>query len=376
MTPSSQSITLAVQQRVLPEYRAAFFDTLASQCPGEVNVFAGFPLKKEAISSVSSLARAKLTLANNRYLLDPASPWFLCWQNGLSAWLKAAQPNALVVEANPRYWSTPPAVRWMHARKRPVLGWGLGAPSQGLGLVSQLRRLERANFLSKLDGVIAYSQQGAAEYMKAGFPAERVFVAVNAVAPRPANPPPERRLPLDSPPDLLFVGRLQERKRLDLLFRACSALPLELQPRLTVVGDGPARAEFEAAARQLYPATRFTGALFGVDLQACFAAADLFVLPGTGGLAVQQAMAAGLPVVVAEGDGTQDDLVRPATGWSVQPGSLDSLRTALLDALSDMPRLRRMGLEAYRVVAQEVNLEAMAAAFLNAVEHVIMLGLR
>ena len=42
-----------------------------------------------------------------------------------------------------------------------------------------------------------------------------------------------------------------------------------------------------------------------------FAGADLFVLPGTGGLAVQEAMSYALPVIVAKGDGTQEDLVRP-----------------------------------------------------------------
>ena len=101
-------------------------------------------------------------------------------------------------------------------------------------------------------------------------------------------------------------------------------------------------------------------------MDAYFAAADLFVLPGTGGLAVQQAMAFGLPVVVAQADGTQSDLVRIGNGWQVPPHDLLALIAALDAALSDVPRLRRMGAASYHVVSKEIDLERMVAVFLEA----------
>jgi glycosyltransferase involved in cell wall biosynthesis len=225
-----------------------------------------------------------------------------------------------------------------------------------------------------MDGMIAYSRQGASEYLKMGFPPERIFIAPNAAAPRPAAPPPPRPARPAGPINVLFVGRLQARKRIDDLLRACSALPPAIQPALTIVGDGPARNEFEALAQRIYPRARFTGAAFGSDLAACFAAADLFVLPGTGGLAVQQAMSYALPVLVAEGDGTQSDLVRPANGWTIPPGDTPALAAALREALVDVDRLRRMGAESYRIVAEEINLEIMAACFVQALNRVDELG--
>ncbi len=99
----------------------------------------------------------------------------------------------------------------------------------------------------------------------------------------------------------MFVGRLQARKRIDNLLLACASLPADLQPRLVIVGEGPARSDFEAQAQQVYPSAQFSGALFGKELERHFLEADLFALPGSGGLAVQQAMAYGLPVMVAEG---------------------------------------------------------------------------
>ncbi len=138
----------------------------------------------------------------------------------------------------------------------------------------------------QLDGIIAYSQRGAEEYLSLGLPLERVFVAHNAAAHRPAAPPPPRPADFDRAL-LLFVGRLQARKRLEMLFRACAALPADRQPELVIVGDGPARHEFEVQAQAIYPQAQFAGAKHGAELDPYFAQADLFVLPGTGGLAVQ-----------------------------------------------------------------------------------------
>lgn len=365
---------LGIQQRVLPDYRAPFFDLLAQSCSGGLSVFAGEPRPDEQIPRIERLEKAQYVSARNRHFLNVNSPFYQCWQFGLIEWLEAWQPDALIVEANPRYPSTPAAVRWMHARNRPVLGWGLGAPPL-YGPLAAWRRRARWNFLKSLDGLIAYSQRGAQEYIQLGFPPQRVFVAPNAVAARPLSPPPERPPLRRSANDdrrltALYVGRLQERKRIDHLLYACAALPPEVQPRLVIVGDGPARAALETLARQVYPQAEFTGARYGNELESYFVAADLFVLPGSGGLAVQQAMSYGLPVIVAQGDGTQNDLVRPQNGWLIPPNDLPALQAVLLQALSAPERLRSMGAESYRIAVQEANIENMAAQFLRALASV------
>jgi glycosyltransferase involved in cell wall biosynthesis len=361
---SSYAGRVGIIQRVLPRYRAPFFDLLASQTNG-LSVFAGQPRPEEAIVSAEKLDRVKWQHARNVHLLS--GPLYLCYQRGATDWLREWDPHALIVEANPRYLSTPAAVRWMHAQDRPVLGWGLGARAAG-GLLAAWRTARRKRFLTQFDGLIAYSERGAAEYRAAGYPAERIFVAPNAVAPRPAKPP--RRKALSSQATLLYVGRLQARKQLDALIRACASLPAALQPRLVLVGDGPERSELEELARRVYPVTEFTGALFGADLDAQFDAADLFVLPGTGGLAVQQAMAHGLPVIVAEGDGSQADLVQPDNGWLLQRGDEAALRAALRAALQEPQRLGEMGLISFQRVQEAYNLENMVGAFVSALNAV------
>jgi glycosyltransferase involved in cell wall biosynthesis len=352
---------LAIQQRVLAAYRAPFFDALAQVCDGGLAVFAGLPRRVENIATTDQLKFARYVSARNVHLVE--GPLYFYSQRGFLSWLADWDPDALIVEANPRNLSIPAAVRWMKRRGRPVLGWGLGAPPLP-GPLAAYRAALRRSYLRRFDALLTYSRRGAEEYAALGFPAGRIFVAPNAAAPRPTRPLPSRPPRFEGKPRLLFVGRLQARKRVDDLIRACASLPANLQPRLVIVGDGPERPGLEALAKSIYPAAEFIGAKHGADLEPYFRAADLFVLPGTGGLAVQEAMSWGLPVVMGEGDGTNDDLVRPENGWQLSgPGTLAE---ALGEALSDVARLRRMGAYSYRIVAEEINLEQMTAAFVQA----------
>lgn len=356
---------LAVQQRVLPAYRAAFFDLLAESCQGGLSVFAGTPRRGEALGAEGELKTAVYAYAENLHLGN--GRLYACHQRNILTWLERWNPDVLIAEANPRYLSTPMAMRWMRTRGRPVIGWGLGAPPRS----GFWRGLLRERFLSGFDALITYSSQGKEQYRAAGFPAERIFIAPNASTRKPNGVLPDRPDHfVDGKPQVLFVGRLQTRKRVDLLLRACAQLPSHKQPALTIVGDGPVRTDLETLAREVYPQAVFTGEKRGEEVAPYFEAADLFVLPGTGGLAVQHAMSHGLPVMVAEADGTQADLVREENGWLLPPGDLETLVHLLNEALSDPLRLRSMGRESFRIVCEEINLELMVEIFAQAVREV------
>jgi glycosyltransferase involved in cell wall biosynthesis len=352
---------LALQQRVLPSYRAPFFDLLASTCEGGMSLFTGLPRPSEGITTTDRLQIANYQLGKNIHLFSGSL--YLCYQLGLIDWLKNWNPDALIMEANTRYLSTSSAIRRMHAFGRPVIGWGLGSPPLS-GPLARFRQMLRLSFLKQFDALIAYSQRGADEYAALGFPREKIFVAHNSVSAPPSSPFPSRPLTFNVRPKILFVGRLQARKRIDLLLRASARL--KSNPRLVIIGDGPEREFLESLAQEIYPSADFIGAKHGAELKPYFMEADLFVLPGTGGLAVQEAMSYGLPVIVAQGDGTQDDLVRKENGWQIPPDDLDALLSTMKDALSDVARLRMMGEESYRIVREEINIEKMVETFVRA----------
>lgn len=349
---------VAIQQRVLPAYRTPFFDALAARCPGGLHIFAGSPRPDEAINAADRLRRAKWSRADNVHILG--GPAYLCRQPKLLAWLEETDPDALILEANWRYLSNRKAVSWMKERSRPVLGWGLGAPP---GMAALLR----SRMLRHFDAVIAYSTRGAVEYAQAGVPVDRIFVAPNAVE-RPPTRPPKHAPAVKRPARIIFVGRLQARKRVDDLLHACAAAIQS--PELWIVGDGPDRDRLTSIAGKVFPQAVFAGALHGTELRFRLDQADLFVLPGTGGLALQQAMARGLPVIAARGDGSQEDMVTPRNGWLVPPGKPDALTTILQEALADPLRLHRMGVASHQLARHRFNPDVMVEVFVRALRDV------
>jgi len=363
---SQPLLKLGLQQRVLAGYRVPFFELLGGRFEGGFGMFTGDARPEEMIETKREPKNCQLIHAHNLHFFE--GKYYLCWQMGIVQWLQIWNPDVLILEANPRYLSQGNAIRWMHQQDKPVVGWGLGAPSGG-GILAPFVRFWRRRFISRFDAVITYSHSGAASYRDAGIPSHRIFVACNAATAKPKQAPaPRPENYLENKPTVLFVGRLQARKRVDSLIRACAALPLELQPRLWLVGDGPEMEGLKNLANAVYPSAEFLGVKFGEELTPIFNQADLFVLPGTGGLALQEAMSYGLPVMAAEADGTQADLVRAGNGWRLPPGDEGMLIQMLGNALSDIKRLRRMGQESYRIVSEEVNLEKMVEVFSLAIQ--------
>jgi glycosyltransferase involved in cell wall biosynthesis len=133
--------------------------------------------------------------------------------------------------------------------------------------------------------------------------------------------------------ELLFVGLLVERKGVHLLLDALAVAPAHL--RLTVVGDGPQRADLEAraAALGLDGRVRFLG--FRSDVPDLLAAADAFVLPSLmeqQPLVLIEAMGSGLPVVATRVGGVPDLVgdAGPSGGTLVvPPGDVGALGAAL-----------------------------------------------
>ena len=118
----------------------------------------------------------------------------------------------------------------------------------------------------------------------------------------------------------VYVGRLATEKRIDLLLDVARTPGVAL----TIVGDGAQREQLEAQ----FAATdaHFTGYLIGDELAEAYASADVFAFPGeceTFGQVIQEAMASGLPCVVADAGGAPDVLDDGGCGLVVAPTRRD-----------------------------------------------------
>jgi glycosyltransferase involved in cell wall biosynthesis len=227
--------------------------------------------------------------------------------------------------------------------------------------------------------MIAYSSKAAADYVRAGVPASRVVVAHNAIEDKESQrylalwgadntwiPTWKEEMGFSSDlPVVLFVGRLIPQKKVSLLIEACE--PLLDRCQLLIVGDGPSRAALETQAQPYSSCIRFVGHQTGEPLAKCFIGSDVFVLPGSGGLAVHQAMSYGKPVVVSFGDGTEADLVRDEqNGFFVQAGDPLDLRDKILKLIDQPGRRLEMGQLSLHIIRHEMGMDAMVQSFLRA----------
>lgn len=161
----------------------------------------------------------------------------------------------------------------------------------------------------------------------------------------------------DAVPTVLFVGRMDQEKRVDELIKAFAALPAGIRANLEIVGDGAKRAEWSALADSLGLAARvrFRGFVSEEELLEAYARASVFCMPSIAelqSLASLEAMAAGTPLIAADAMALPH-LVRPGrNGWLYKPGDIGELTARLAALLSDAALRKRMGAASLEVVAE------------------------
>jgi glycosyltransferase involved in cell wall biosynthesis len=161
------------------------------------------------------------------------------------------------------------------------------------------------------------------------------------------------RLGLGGKRVILFTGRLVPHKGVDQILRALALLPDDVA--LVVVGRGPRLDALVGLARRLglEGRVRFCPSVGDAELPAYFRAADLFVFPSRNrlegfGLAVAEAMASGLPVVVADMPGVREVIEPGVEGLLADPLLLSDLAEKVRDLLDDPGRRASMGAAARR----------------------------
>lgn len=169
---------------------------------------------------------------------------------------------------------------------------------------------------------------------------------------RPAwgGPPPSER-----PVRFLFSGQLIPRKGVDILIRAFESL-CEQHPRvtLTILGDGPSRDRYR---RMISPEwrhrIRFVGFVQPDGLPRHFAESDVFVLPSRydgWGVVINEAVAAGMPVIATTAVGAAADLVEPGrNGFLVAPADVMGLAAAMQRFADDPGLIDSMGRRSRRI---------------------------
>ena len=183
---------------------------------------------------------------------------------------------------------------------------------------------------------------------------------------------------------ILFASKLQKRKRVLDLFEACSRLWNQHGTRafeLVVVGTGEDEQELRRRVVEggLTDRVKMLGFRDQRQMAEIMGLCDVFVLPSDRepwGLVVNEAMAAGLPVVVTDEVGCAPDLVRPnENGFVVPVGDVDALANALGKLVASEP-LRGAMSKRSREIVDEYSYEADVRGILQAIRSVKGVGKR
>ena len=173
----------------------------------------------------------------------------------------------------------------------------------------------------------------------------------------------------------MYFGAITQHKRLNVLLKATRILTPEY-PNLVCNIVGPPSAVkdelMRAVPKEFINNIVFHEPYYGEDLSRFLSGMDVFVMPGIGGLAVNEAMANGLVVVSTPGDGTIPDLVEDGmNGFLVDHFvSAEEMAETLRTLLSMAPdEICVMGAASADGILVRAPLNGMVTGFLNAIYH-------
>jgi glycosyltransferase involved in cell wall biosynthesis len=285
--------------------------------------------------------------------------------------------DALVVHGH-----TPAAVLIAVAAARwaglPVFARGETHLLLSRGLLKRLvRKPLMSAFYRSLSGVLAIGSANAAFYRAIGVPEEAVFLVPytvdNARFTDGSRLSDEQRKKIraelgvaDAAPIILYAAKLQPRKHPDDLLRAAARLKDRGNRfHVVMVGSGEMAAELVNLATRLgLENVHFHGFANQSVLPQIYGAADVFVLPSENepwGLAVNEAMCAGLPIVTSAEVGCVPDLVQPhVNGQTFAAGDVEGLANALHPILVDTKTRQRMSAASRAIISRWSYAECVA----------------
>lgn len=172
----------------------------------------------------------------------------------------------------------------------------------------------------------------------------------------------------------LYVGGIFKDKRVDFLIESfIQVLKLEPNARLWIIGDGPDYNNLKNITKNISENhIKFWGRI-EENVDKYFAASDYFILPGIGGLALNQAMLWKTPCIVSAADGTEDDLIIDGiSGFRFKKDDINSLTNTILRALHiDNVSYNKIANKSQEIILSQSNTNSMITTFERSIKSLI-----
>lgn len=235
----------------------------------------------------------------------------------------------------------------------------------GLGFLEKIARRYFNNFYIRCEKVFPPSQSMLDELRLNGIagPMEVFGRGVDSDVFSPVRRSLEWRRGLGFSDDecvVTFVSRLVKEKNTDLMIRSFHRMgKAGAKFKILIVGDGPE----ESTLKSNLPLAVFTGKLNAVDLAVAYASSDIFFFPSeseTFGNVTLEALACGLPAVVADATGSRSIVEHDVSGFVQDARQEEGFDRHIMHLIDDAELRRRMG-QAARVRALTFDWDSILA---------------
>jgi glycosyltransferase involved in cell wall biosynthesis len=374
---SEPAIRCMLQQVALPKYKVPYYLALSRRPGMDLTVVYGTAdLPNAEVPEGLKVVYRKLT----------ALPGKLWWDGEYKKLLKRGAYDAISLSWNTRQLALLPSMIKAKRNGIGVVLWGHGYSKNEGAIRSWVRK--RIALLA--DAVVTYTPSVAKRYVEDGMPAEKVYCALNSLDQTEIQAARlrwsddtdrleawKRENAIGDGPVLLFVSRLFEPNRTDLLIEAASKLR-QRHPGIIVaiVGKGPDHDRLVRVTNDLGMAdhVRFLGAIYSEEhLAPWFLVSKAFCYPRNIGLSILHAMGYGLPVVTCDHIPSHnpeiDALKDGENGLFYRDGDIDHLAQQLDRLCTDAALQRRLSEGALRTATEEFTIERMADGMENALRY-------
>lgn len=338
---------------VLPFYRQACIDQLYLLDTQTVVIAGQSQIDRTVVSGVR---KTDYLESRNIFLFEKLIIQTKHWRKALSA-------TDLIVDLNPRCLSAWTLLLLRRLLRRRTLVWGHLFPRAGQdSWTSRIRRFMR----TLACGTVLYGYDGVL-YARSEVPGQPVWVAPNALYSREVIQADSTQATRDA---ILYVGRLERPKKVDLLIRGFAAAKVsDHRTRLIVVGSGKELTNLQRLAIDLGVSDRvdFLGHVSDVSkLKDLYARAVCSVSPGYAGLSLTQSLGFGVPMVVSrdEHHAPEIELVKLGGVTFFETDNALSLGRELSEASSSWSESDSVELS--RMVRETYSAETMASGIHHA----------
>ena len=289
--------------------------------------------------------------------------------------LKKQLPDVIILEGAVGVFTNWVIIFWAKIYKKKIIIWFCGWEPSHSFLIKRIKNLFLNIFLNSADKLIVYSTKAKRHTLKFVDNEKNIHVALNSIETDyylssfkliQIEGEKLRQEYTSEKKIFLYVGGIFKDKRLDILLKSFANIEKKYPHAvLWIVGDGPDRTDIYELSKELkINNIIFWGRIFN-DVDKFFSAANFFVLPGIGGLALNQAMLWQCPCIVSEADGTEDDLVIDAiTGLRFEKGNSKSLTEAMEKfLLLDRDEFELMTKKCQSVILNDANINTMVKIF-------------